>query len=110
MAVIEETNLYVAELGSFSIECKALNQPTPQISWLKDNALLVINQTAELNQIFTKEVIITNYCVLSTLIVERAIPGRDNGVYQCRINNANTLTVVFDSIDINIIGKLGKSE
>ena len=108
--MIEKTNLDVEELSSFSIECKALNQPTPQISWLKDNALLVINETAELNQILTEEVIITSYYVLSTLTLERAIPGRDNGVYQCRINNANTSTVVFDFIDINIIGKFGQSE
>ena len=91
----------VSELEPFSLSCVAINHPTPQVSWLKDNALLLAE---ELIRVSVYTLTITDYHVVSTLTVDRA--GIDDGIYQCRIENTlSSNSVVFDSITITVEGK-----
>ena len=91
----------ISELESLSLNCLALSHPTPQVSWLKDNKLLKTEQLARVTVTVTH---VAEYHVVSSLTVDRAEPGRDDGVYQCRIDNTQTFGVVYDSINITITG------
>ena len=101
--VVELISDSVSELEPFSLSCVAINHPTPQVSWLKDNALLLAE---ELIRVSVYTLTMTDYHVVSTLTVDRAEPGIDDGIYQCRIENAlSSNSVVYDSITITVEGK-----
>lgn len=95
----------VEELEPFSLQCTALNQPTPIISWLKDNAQLTSAGLDTSERISVTESFLSDYHVVNTLTVNRAEAGVDDGKYQCRIDNANATSVVFDSVEVNVRGK-----
>lgn len=92
----------VSELEPFSLTCLTLNLPTPQVSWLKDSTLL---KTEELIRISVNTSIVTEYQAVSTLTVDRAEPGIDDGIYQCRIDNTQGSGVVFDYVNIIVQGE-----
>ena len=98
-AKIELVTDQVSELKPFSLSCVALNQPTPQVSWLKDNALLI---SEELKRVSVNTTIIADYYTISVLTVEGAVPRIDDGFYQCRILSP---IIVFDSITITVSGE-----
>ena len=100
--MVELASEEVSELEPFSLTCLSVNHPTPQVSWLKDNALL---KTEEFIRISVNTSILTDYQVVSTLIVDSAEPGIDDGIYQCRIDNTQGSGVVFDYVDIIVRGK-----
>lgn len=103
IAVVDVVSEVVSELEPFSLSCLALNLPTPQVSWLKDNAILITNKLMRVSVNCTS---LTEYHVLSILTVERAEPGIDNGIYRCRIDNTNTSeSVIFDSFNITVEGE-----
>ena len=102
-AKVELVTNQVSELKPFSLSCLVLNQPTPQVSWLKDNALLI---SEELERVSVNTTIIADYHAVSILTVEGAVPGFDDGLYHCRIDNSVSSSVIFDSIAITVQGKL----
>ena len=93
------------ELEPFSLQCTALNQPTPIISWFKDNSLLTTAGFDTPERVLINENVRSDYLVVNTLTLHRAEAGVDDGKYQCRVDNANTTSVIFDSVEVNIMGK-----
>ena len=91
----------VSELEDFSLSCLALSLPSPRVSWLKDNQLL---KTEELTRASLMESPLAEYQVVSSLTITRAEPGRDDGIYQCRIDNNPGPGVIYDSISITVEG------
>ena len=104
--MVELASENVTELEPFTLNCIALNLPTPQVSWLKDNALLITEDSSALQRVTVSQITVTDYHLVSVITVEGAQPGVDDGEYQCRIDNAITSgAAVFQSINIEVMGK-----
>ena len=102
VAVVDLVSERVSELEPFSLHCLTLHLPTPQVSWLKDNELL-LTDTSLRTSVTTST--IAEYHLVSILTVDRAEPGGDDGIYQCRIDNTQGSSVVFDSFSITVQGE-----
>jgi len=103
--VVELITEEVEELEPFSLQCTALNLPKPIISWLKDNSLLAAAGFDTSERVSINESVRSDYLVVNTLTLHRAEAGVDDGQYQCRIDNANATSVIFDSVEVNVRGK-----
>ena len=83
------------------LNCTADRYPTPNITWLWQDALLLEGNTATVTVINTG---LSFYQVHSTLQRSSLIP-EDSGEYKCRLDNSAGGQVLTDAISISVIGE-----
>ncbi len=82
---ITANDTVVQEGTSFTLVCAAYGDPTPEITWLKDNSAINVGLASDSRVSVTEELIDRTH-VVSTLTVDGVLPS-DTGEYKCRIDN-----------------------
>ncbi len=83
----DDTDGVISEGELISLMCAAYSDPTPVITWLKDNSPVDLEFAGNTRVSVTEELVDDNH-VMSTLTIESALPSNE-GEYKCRIDNHN---------------------
>lgn len=98
------TDRVIQEGDTFSLNCSASGDPTPEVTWLKDDSSATVDFVSDPRVSVTVELIEENN-VLSTITVKGALPS-DEGEYKCRIDNhVIDNQPVVTGVDITVIRK-----